>query len=256
MPSPFGRGYPDATDVDVLRYGCFEWCERLVAQAATSSCAPDDFVWDGFPIMSKMSASGRSGQSDETRVRRAEWHRPLLAVLMIGATGVLSWIVLAPGTGAVPAADRISPQVSTAPASAGLAGQGSGSPYTPAPTATGTAGASTTTSPPASTQSPLPPAPPLLPLPPPASRSPVFPLQSVPVRGSPLRPPVPARRPPVPSDLASMTASPARRALRRRRAGSVPLARSSTPRTSSTPPTGRTSKTPGSCRTGRAARTR
>jgi hypothetical protein len=103
-----------------------------------------------------MSASGRGGQSDETRVGRAEWHRPLLAVLMIGATGVLSWIVLAPGPGAVPTADRISPRVSTAPASAGLAGQGSGSIYTLTPAATGTAGASATTSPTETTQSPLP----------------------------------------------------------------------------------------------------
>jgi len=76
-----------------------------------------------------------------------------LALLLAGAVGAISWMVFVPAPGAVPAADRSNTQTGPGPASTGLRGEGSGSPYTPpdtpaaAPTATGTPAASITQSP-------------------------------------------------------------------------------------------------------------
>jgi hypothetical protein len=73
----------------------------------------------------------------------------VLAVLLAGAAGILSWNVFVPAGGSVPAADSSSRQAAPAPASADLHGQGSGSPYVSpaAPTATGIAKAPVTQSP-------------------------------------------------------------------------------------------------------------
>jgi Glycosyl hydrolase family 26 len=58
----------------------------------------------------------------------AQWHRLVLAALAAGGVGALSWVVLFPGAGAVPAADPVSPQALTARALPGQHGQSYASP--------------------------------------------------------------------------------------------------------------------------------
>jgi Glycosyl hydrolase family 26 len=95
-----------------------------------------------FAIMTRNSA------------HRAQWQRMVLAALLAGAAGALSYIVLFPATDVVPAADRTSTQgLAAAGAPAGLGGNG-GNSYTPLPTPF--RASPTTTSGPGPTQSPSP----------------------------------------------------------------------------------------------------
>jgi len=105
----------------------------------------------------------------------------VLAVLLVGAAGILSWIVFVPATGSVPVADSSSRQAAPAPASAGLRGQGSSSRYVSpaAPTATGIAKAPVT-------QSPTPAASAASPAPSPGASFTGFPVPSPVSSGTPL----------------------------------------------------------------------
>jgi hypothetical protein len=103
----------------------------------------------------------------------------VLAVLLAGAAGILSWNVFVPATGSVPAADSSSRQAAPAPASAGLRGQGGRSSYVSpaAPTATGIAKAPVT-------QSPTPATPTASPAPSPGTSFSGFPVPSSPSSGT------------------------------------------------------------------------
>src|SRR6185437_4920908 len=75
-------------------------------------------------IKPRKPASGGDGRSPGRRAHRAEWHPLGLAALAAGGVGALSWVVLFPPAGVVPAVDQISSQALTAHASAGHGGQG------------------------------------------------------------------------------------------------------------------------------------
>src|SRR5262245_37229762 len=131
------------------------------------------FVRKPSVIKLRISTSGRGGRPAGRRTHRAEWHRLVLGALAAGGVGALSWVVLFPPAGVVPAVDNISSQALTAHASAAQHGQARGqagghasAPLSrsysqpprsyappsnqadgshPAPTATGTTAAPTTT---------------------------------------------------------------------------------------------------------------
>jgi hypothetical protein len=113
------------------------------------------FVGQVFATMQGKSASGKHSRSAKAPVRAAEkapgrpakWQRWGLAVLLAGVAGVFTYNFF-PGTSGAPVADLLSPGgVFTAPALAGLLGQGqvnsdSSYPPLPAPIVTATAKAS------------------------------------------------------------------------------------------------------------------
>src|SRR5689334_22985425 len=82
------------------------------------------FVIKPSVIKPRKPASGGDGRSPGRRAHCAEWHRLVLGALAAGGVGALSWVVLFPPAGVVPAVDQISSQALTAHASAGHGGQG------------------------------------------------------------------------------------------------------------------------------------